>query len=122
MKSGFKRTINWNRYQSKVIVERQSRFLDFLINPSFQEINKRFVLSFEDNADRTGHTNYFLPAVEKKYYNFIINEQNFFHRSVRHDMRTNEIFERLQLDKEMIKQLAGCYIIPISKNIIRSQQ
>ena len=32
LKSGFKRTINWDKYQS----ERQIQYLDFLIDPSFQ--------------------------------------------------------------------------------------
>ena len=29
---GFKRTINWNKYQSKVSAERQNQYLDFLID------------------------------------------------------------------------------------------
>ena len=36
LKSGFKRTINWNKYQSKVSSKRQNQFLDFLIDSSFQ--------------------------------------------------------------------------------------
>ena len=35
LKSGFKRTINWNNYQSKTSTEAQNQYLDFLINPSF---------------------------------------------------------------------------------------
>ena len=50
LKSGFKRTINWNRYQSKVSPERENHYLDFLIDPSFQGVNRLFVLSFEDEA------------------------------------------------------------------------
>ena len=38
-KSGFKRIINWNKYQSKVLIERQNQYLDFLIALSFQRIN-----------------------------------------------------------------------------------
>ena len=40
LKSGFKRTINWNKYQSKVSIQAPSPYLDFLINPSFQGVNK----------------------------------------------------------------------------------
>ena len=36
-KSGFKRTINWNKYKPKVTVEQQNGYLDFLINPIFKE-------------------------------------------------------------------------------------
>ena len=48
-KSDFKRTINWNKYQSKVSIKRQNRYLNFLTDPSFQRVNKLFVSS-QDNA------------------------------------------------------------------------
>ena len=55
LKSGFKRTINWNKYQSKLRIERQNRFLDYVNDLNFQEANRYFVLSFEDNTIRTEH-------------------------------------------------------------------
>ena len=53
-KSGFKITINWNKYEPKVKVERQKQYLDFLINPSFRGVNRLFVLSFENTDGTTG--------------------------------------------------------------------
>ena len=38
LKLGFRRTINWNKYQSKVTVQEQNWYLHFLIDPSFQGI------------------------------------------------------------------------------------
>ena len=35
LESSFKRTINWNKYQSKVTEQAQNRYLDYLIDPSF---------------------------------------------------------------------------------------
>ena len=35
LKSGFKRTVNWNIYQSKVTIETQNQYLDYFIDPSF---------------------------------------------------------------------------------------
>ena len=35
LKSGFKRTINWNKYQPKVSTKVPKQYLDFLIDPSF---------------------------------------------------------------------------------------
>ena len=58
LKSGFKCTINWNKYQLKVTTENHNQYLDYLIDPSFQAVNRLFVLSFEDNADQTRHTGY----------------------------------------------------------------
>ena len=36
LKSAFKRTINWNKYQSNISTERPNQYLDYLINSSFQ--------------------------------------------------------------------------------------
>ena len=41
----FKRTITWNKYQSKMTTQTQKQYLDYLIDPSFQEVNNLFVLS-----------------------------------------------------------------------------
>ena len=81
LKSGFKRTINWNKYQSKISTEAQNQYLDFLINPSFNGVNRLFVLSFENKNERTSHSSYYLPKIEVKDYNvkfdgrkFLINQ------------------------------------------------
>ena len=58
LKSSFKRTTNWNKYQSKVIVQQQNQYSNFFIDPSFQEVNRLFVLSFENNDGRTSYMRY----------------------------------------------------------------
>ena len=52
LKSGFKRIINWNKYQPKFLTERQNQYLDFLIDPGFPGVNRIFVLSLENGGDR----------------------------------------------------------------------
>ena len=49
-------------------------FIDWLIDPSFQGVNRFFSLSFWDNADRTGRTIYSLPIIEMKDYNVMMEE------------------------------------------------
>ena len=44
LKSGFKRTIDWNKYQTKVLIERQNQYLGFLIEPRFHGVNRLSVL------------------------------------------------------------------------------
>ena len=66
LKSGFKRTINWKKYQSKVSTERQNQYLDDLIDPSFQGVNSLFVLSFEDETERSSYKRHYLSTVEIK--------------------------------------------------------
>ena len=47
LESGFKRTINWNKYQPKITNQAENKYLEFLIDSSFQGVNRLFVLSFE---------------------------------------------------------------------------
>ena len=46
LKLGFKRRINWNKYEPKATVQERNQCLDLLINPSFQGVDRLFVLSF----------------------------------------------------------------------------
>ena len=78
LKPGFKTTNNWNKYQSKISTETQNQYLDFLTDPSFQGVNRLFVLSFEIENDRTTPAGYYLPKVEIKDYNVKIDNKNFF--------------------------------------------
>ena len=52
LESGFKRTINWNKYLPKTTNEAQNRYLDFLLDASFPGLNRLFVLSFKDEGGR----------------------------------------------------------------------
>ena len=52
LKLGFKRTISWNKYLSKPELLAQNANLNHLIEPSFQGVNRLFVLAFENDAQR----------------------------------------------------------------------
>ena len=56
LKFGFKKTINWNKYQPKVSLERQNQYLDLAFDPYIEGVNRCFVLSFENDDDRKVHT------------------------------------------------------------------
>ena len=58
LESGFKRTINWNKYLPKTTNQAQNRYLDFLIDPSFQGLNRLFVLSFKGDDGWESHKQY----------------------------------------------------------------
>ena len=60
LKTSFKRTNNWNKYEPSVKTFVQNRYLNYLINRSFQRVNKLFVLSFENENDRASHSTYYL--------------------------------------------------------------
>ena len=76
LKLGFKRTADWNKFQSKVLTPTQNKYLDYLIDPSFQEVNNPFVLLCENNVYPTIHTRYFLPFMEIKNYDVMIDGRN----------------------------------------------
>ena len=83
LKSGFKRVINWNKYLSKPELLAQNSNLNHLVEPSFQGVNRLFVLAFEDGVQRTTHVSYYLPTVEIKNYNIMINGENFFDQPIK---------------------------------------
>ena len=66
LKSGFKRVINWNKYLSKPELLAQNPNRNYLVEPSFQRVNRLFVLAFENDVRRILHTGYYLPNVEIK--------------------------------------------------------
>ena len=48
LKSCFKGIINWNKYESSVKSFALNRYLNYLINSSFQGVNRLFVFSYEN--------------------------------------------------------------------------
>ena len=83
LKSGFKRVINWNKYLSKPELLRRNPNLNYLIEPGFQRVNRLFILAFENDTQRTSHSSYYLPNVEIKNYNIVINRENFFDQPIK---------------------------------------
>ena len=68
LKSGFKRVTSWNKYLSKPELFAQNPNLNHLVEPSFQGVNRLFVLAFENDTQRTSAKGYYLPNVEIKNY------------------------------------------------------
>ena len=80
-------------------------YSDYLIDLRSQGVNRLFILSFENNGHRTGYWQCFLPTVEIKGYNIMIDRRNFFDQPVKSNLRKSE---RSKLFKEMITQ--GCLL------------
>ena len=92
LKSGFKRTINWNKYQSYPKTYVQNQYLNHIVDPSFQDLNRLFVLSFENENSRTSH---YLPKVEIKDYNLKFDGINLFDQPVNDDIKTYENIRKI---------------------------
>ena len=47
LKAGFKRTIKWNKYRSQMTVQSNNNNLNYLIDPTFTNVNRLFVVFFK---------------------------------------------------------------------------
>ena len=99
LKSGLKRVINWNKYLSKPELLRKNPNLNHLVQPSFQGVNRLFVLALENDAQRTTAKGYYLPNVEIKDYNIIINGENFFDQPAINNKVTYENIRKIATSK-----------------------
>ena len=59
LKTGFKRTIKWNKYRSEMSNKTKITDLNYLIDPTFTNVNRLFILSFENETDRTSFASMF---------------------------------------------------------------
>ena len=82
LKSEFRITIKWNKYMSQMSNQNKNN-LNYLIDPAFSIVNRLFVLSFENEDDRTSYYKYYLPSVEIKDYNVLIDGNAFFELPVK---------------------------------------
>ena len=95
LKSGFKRVINWNKYLSRPELLAQNLNLNHLVEPSFKGINRLFVLAFENDNHRTSDDRYYIPTVEIKDYNIVINGENFFDQPIKNNKVTYENIRKI---------------------------
>ena len=83
LKSGFRITIKWNKYMSQMSNQNKNNDLNYLIDPTFSNFNRLFVLSFENEYDRTSYYKYYMPSVEIKGCNVLIDDNAFFELPVK---------------------------------------
>ena len=86
LESDFKRTINWDKYHSKKSIQAQNRYLNVSINPSFQGVNKLFILSFEGDDGQKSYKQYYLQTVETKDYNVVTYGKKFFDQPTKNNL------------------------------------
>ena len=95
LKTGFKRTIKWSKYRSQMSIQPQNNNLNYLIDPTFINVNRLFVLPFprNNNTDsRYSFSNYYVPKVKVNDFNVLIDGKSFFHLSVKND---EEAYEKI---------------------------
>ena len=86
LKTGFKRTIKWNKYRPQMKIQPQNNNSNYLVDPTFTSVNRLFVLSFprNNNTDsRYSFSNYYVPKVKVNDFNVLIDGKSFFDLSVK---------------------------------------
>ena len=78
LKTGFKRTVKLNKYRSGMSNQTKNNNLNCLIDPAFTSVNTLFVLTFENEDDRTSFSKYYVPKVEIKDFNVLTDGKPFF--------------------------------------------
>ena len=99
LKTRIKKTIKWNKYRSKMTIQNNNNNLNYLINPTFSNVNRLLILPFErieennvkkDHIDSFSH--YYVPKVEIKDFNVLIDGKSFFDLPVKSE---EEAFEKI---------------------------
>ena len=78
LKSGFTREIKWNKYRSQMSTEAVNNNLNLLVDPTFTNVNRLFILAYQNADDRQSFSQFYLPKVMVKNYNGIIDKLAFF--------------------------------------------
>ena len=90
LKSGFKREIIWNKYRSQMTTEAINNNLNILIDPTFTNVNRLFVLAYRIADDRQSFSRFYIPRVMIKDYNVIIDKLAFFDLPIKTEEEASE--------------------------------
>ena len=125
LKSRFKREIIWKKYRSHMTTEAINNNLNILIDPTFTNVNKLFVLAYQNADDRKSFSQFYLPKVLVKDFNVIIDQLAFFDLSIKTEeeayekvidiSRNNEYTTGNLLDYDYFKKYHKLIAIDLSK-------
>ena len=125
LKSGFKREIIWNKYRLQMTTDEINNNLDILIDPTFTNVNRLFVLAYRTADDRQSFFQFYLPNVMVKDYNVIIDKLAFFDLPIKTEeeayekiidiSRNNEYTTGNLLDYDYFKKYYKLIAIDLSK-------
>ena len=103
---GFQRSIYWNEYKTKSQTEDANASATKYINldPSFQSVNRLFVIAFNRLADandnqfnKDSQQIYYLSRNDLNKYNVIIDGRNFYDNPIESDIKKSNDWKRRRL-------------------------
>ena len=113
---------------SQMSNQNKNNNLYYLIDTTFSNVNRLFVLSFENEDDRTSYYKYYKPSVKIKDYNVLIDGNAFSELPIKHLEETYEKIIQITdhsdyyardnlLDYEYFKEHYKLIAIDLSKQI-----
>ena len=125
LKSGFTREIEWNKYRSQMTTKAINNNLNILIDPTFTNVNRLFVLAYQAADDRQSFSQFYLLKVMVKDFNVIIDKLAFFDLPIKTEeeayekiidiSRNNEYTTGNLLDYDYLKKYYKLIAIDLSK-------
>ena len=125
LKSGFKREIIWNKYRSQMTTEAINNNLNILIDPTFTNVNRLFVLAYRTADNRQSFSQFYLTSFMVKDFNVIIDKLAFFYLPIKTEeeayekiidiSRNNEYTTGNLLDYDYFKKYYKLIAIDLSK-------
>ena len=92
LKSGFMREIEWNKYRSQMTTEAINNNLNILIDPTFTNVNRLFVLAYQTADDRQSFSQFCSTKIMVKDFNVIIDKLAFFDLPIKTE---EEVYEKI---------------------------
>ena len=128
LSEGFKPSVFWNKYKIErhTVAANANNHWRALLDASFQGLNRLFVLAFNIAAgdaglgNREGYRKCFLPRVDIKKYNVLIDGRNFYDQAINSQIKKYDKVRKVALEKgDDYPTGCFCLIMHISKRIIK---
>ena len=88
----------WEKYRSQVIHQPATNNLNYLIDPTFNNVHRLSILAFENEEDRSSYSKYYTPSVEIKDYNVLVDQQPFYDIPIKNREETYKAITELIKD------------------------
>ena len=105
LRTEFKRTTKWNKDTSEMTNQTKNNNLNYLVDPKLTKDNRLFVLSFENEKNKTSFSKYYVPNVQIEDFNALIDGKSFFDMPVKMTKKhTNKWskWEELMITRQVI--------------------